>query len=205
MKIIYRDSSFWAVHKPAGVATYGEGSGAASAATPAAKEFLEEKHSQRLFPVHRIDADTEGLVLFALDSRAASGLIRLFKEQKVKKTYLGWCVGALPANGSIRTALKKNKSDLLESARTDFERLKTSNGFSQFRAYPFTGRFHQIRRHFAGSGNALVGDEKYGSAAAWASFFKSGAKPQLQLFAESVEFIHPVTRKLVLIKAKWNG
>src|SRR5436190_15297244 len=86
IKVVYRDSSLLAAHKPAGIATYGESAGGA----PGCKELLEEQLTQRLFPIHRIDADTEGLVLFALDSRAAAAMIRLFKEQKVKKSYLAW-------------------------------------------------------------------------------------------------------------------
>ena len=165
------------------------------------KELLEEQLNQRLFPVHRIDADTSGVVLFALDSRAASGLIRLFKEHKIFKTYVAWCVGETPKQGSIRLALKKHKSELTESARTDYERIKMKGGCSMVRVFPHTGRFHQIRRHFDSIGHALAGDPKYGKAELWAKFF--GAQPpRLMLLAESLEFIHPLTRKNIFIKTK---
>jgi tRNA pseudouridine65 synthase len=201
MKIIYRDSYFWAIHKPALLPTYGE-----SAQMDSAKKQLEDKMQQRLFPVHRIDADTEGIVLFALDSKTAAGLIRLFKEHKIKKTYLAWCVGTVPESGSIRSPLKKHKpkagSPATESARTDFTRIKVWNGFSQVRIHPYTGRFHQIRRHFSGQGHPLVGDPQYGAEAAWIHFFKPQQPHPLQLLAESLEFIHPMTRKPIHIKTK---
>ena len=198
IKVIYRDSVVLAAHKPAGIATYQESRGSGALGC---KEVLEEQLNQRLFPIHRIDADTSGLVLFALDSRAAAAFIRLFKEHQIKKTYLAWCVGELPTRGSITTSLKKHKSEIKESARTDFERIRLERGFSLIRAFPFTGRFHQIRRHFASSGHALVGDPKYGSAQAWSEFFR-GREPHLMLQAESLSFIHPVTRKNISIKTK---
>jgi tRNA pseudouridine65 synthase len=198
IKVIYRDSSMLAAHKPSGIATYQESRGQGA---PGCKELLEEQLNQRLFPVHRIDADTSGVVLFALDSRAASGLIRLFKEHRIFKTYIAWCVGESPLNGSIRLALKKHKSELSESARTDYERIKMKSGCSMVRVYPHTGRFHQIRRHFDSIGHALVGDPKYGKAERWGKFFGS-QPPRLMLLAESIEMIHPVSGKNLVIKTK---
>ncbi len=197
IKVVYRDSSILAAHKPAGIPTYAE----SRSAPPGCKEVLEEQLNQRLFPIHRIDSDTEGLVLFALDSRAAAAFIRMFKEHRVKKTYLAWCVGTAPERGSIKTPLKKHKSPETESARTDFERIKVQHGFSYLRVFPFTGRFHQIRRHLDTFGHPLVGDPKYGDSKNWQEFFR-GKPPALQLLAEAVEFEHPVSRKKILIKTR---
>ncbi len=197
IKVIYRDSHLLAIHKPEGIPTYRESRGGNA---DGAKEILEEQLTQRLFPVHRIDADTSGVVLFALDSKAAAGLVRAFKEHKVKKTYSAWCVGAVPPRGTIKTALKKHKSEETESARTDYERTKTERGFSLVKISPFTGRFHQIRRHFHSIGHAIAGDPLYGDATLWKSFFKKD--PRLMLQAESVELIHPITRKPLLVRTK---
>lgn len=203
IKVIYRDSSILAAHKPAGIATYSE---SRKEGNEGCKELLEEQLTQRLFPIHRIDADTEGLVLFALDSKAAAAMIQLFKRQQVKKTYLAWCVGEVAPNGSITFPLKKNKSPEKESARTDFERVKVTTyqgqKFSNVKVSPQTGRYHQIRRHFDTLGFPLVGDPQYGNPDAWLPFFKPQEKHTLMLFAESVEFIHPHTKKKMTIKAK---
>ncbi|MBS1960140.1 MAG: RluA family pseudouridine synthase [Bdellovibrionales bacterium] len=199
IKVVYRDAHLLAAHKPAGIATYLESRGGNA---QGCKEILEDQLNQRLFPVHRIDADTEGLVVFALDSRAAAGMIRLFKEHKIKKTYLAWCVGAVDPKGSIKTPLKKHKTDQLESARTDYSRIKARGNFTLVRAMPYTGRFHQIRRHFDSIGHALVGDPKYGSPSAWEGFFKPSQAPGLMLLAESIEFAHPMTRRQQTIKVK---
>lgn len=199
IKVIYRDSSLLAAHKPSGIATYRE---SRADGADGCKELIEEQLNQRLFPVHRIDADTSGVVLFALDSRAASGMIRLFKEHRVYKTYTAWCVGEVPHEGSIRKGLKKHKSDLIETARTDYERIKMKGPFSLVRIYPYTGRFHQIRRHFDSVGHAVVGDPVYGKSELWEKFFQGKATPRLMLLAESLEFEHPVNRKPIFIKTK---
>jgi tRNA pseudouridine65 synthase len=204
LKVVHRDGQLLAVHKPAGMATYQESSSKPDSpiAEMGCKEQLEEQLTQRLFPVHRIDADTEGLVLFALDSKTAAALIRLFKEQQVQKTYLAWCTGTLPSQGKIQTPLRKPKSDHRESALTEFERLKVKNGYSLVRVFPATGRFHQIRRHFDSIGNALVGDPKYGKREAWSSFFTNPESARLMLLAESVEFLHPQSKRPVRIRIK---
>ena len=203
LKVIYRDSSIIGAHKPSGIATYKE---SRNENADGLKELLEEQLTERLFPVHRIDADTSGLVLFALDSRAAAGMTRLFKEQRVDKYYMAWCVGEVPKEGSITKALKKNKSEQSESARTDYERVKTIKAagktFSLVHMFPFTGRFHQIRRHFDLIGHPLVGDPLYGSREAWKDFFKSENDERLLLLAESVEFVHPISQRPIRIKTK---
>ena len=133
-------------------------------------------------------------------------MTRLFKEQQVDKYYMAWCVGEVPKEGSINKALKKNKSDQSESARTDYERIKITRignqTFSLIHLFPFTGRFHQIRRHMDMIGHAVVGDPLYGNSEAWKSFFKSEKETRLLLLAESVEFVHPITRKAIRIKTK---
>ena len=197
IKVLYQDASLLAVHKPVGIATYRE---SRDGNAEGCKEILEEQLNQRMFPVHRIDADTSGVVIFALDTKTAAGLTRAFKEHQVFKTYLAWCVGPVPKDGSIRTPLKKNKSELKESARTDFERVRLERGCSLVQIFPTTGRFHQIRRHFDSIGHALVGDPLYGSAQAWTGFFKGS--PRLMLQADSLELLHPVSRKPLLIRTK---
>lgn len=200
IKVLYRDGHYVAAHKPIGIATYQETRGQGA---DGLKELIENQTNERLFPVHRIDADTSGVVLFALDSKSAAQMVRLFKEQQVQKIYTAWCVGNLPDKGSIGNPLKKNKSELKESARTDYLRMKSWNGFSLAKVLPLTGRFHQIRRHFEMIHCPLVGDPKYGNPDAWAIFFKKDSKtPRLMLQAESIEFIHPFSKKRLKIQTK---
>lgn len=198
-KIIFQDRDLLAVHKPIGMATY------QNFPPLGLKEQLEASISTRLFPVHRIDADTEGLVLFALSSKIAAALTQQFQKHLVKKTYRAWCVGRLPKTGSIRTPLVHPKTGKAESARTDYAVLreiqKSGKTFSEIQAFPTTGRFHQIRRHLLGIDHPLVGDSEYGNSKEWASFFP-GDSIRLMLFAEAIEFTHPVHQHQKLLKLR---
>ncbi len=197
LKLLYRDAQLLAAHKPEGITTYGESHGRGDGGL---KELLEEQLNQRLFPVHRIDADTSGVVVFALDPKSASSLIRSFREHRVKKTYSAWCTGELSGSGSIKTPLRKHKSKETEPARTDYRALKHSRGATLVEVMPHTGRFHQIRRHFDQIGHPLVGDPLYGNPESWTGFFKK--EPRLMLQAQSLEFPHPKSGKTHLIRTK---
>ena len=115
-------------------------------------------------------------------------------------------MGEVAREGSISKGLKKNKTEQVESARTDFQRIKVQRSggkvFSLVHVFPFTGRFHQIRRHFEMLGHPLVGDPLYGNAENWQGFFKTSDEVRLMLLAESVEFMHPITRRPIRIKTK---
>ena len=206
IKVIYRDGHFLAAHKPIDMVTYQDSKSQSEKNQSAfgLKELLEEQLTQRLFPVHRIDLDTSGVVLFALDSKSAASLVRLFKEHQVRKTYIAWCIGEIQAQGTIGSPLKKHKSELKESARTDYSRIKIWKGFSQVKIFPQTGRFHQIRRHFESIRHPLVGDPKYGKSEDWGSFFKTTFKtaPRLMLQADAIEFFSPFNQKLIRIQTK---
>jgi RluA family pseudouridine synthase len=197
IKILHQDAQILAAHKPAGIATYRESRGQGESGL---KEVLEDQLNQRLFPVHRIDADTSGVVLFALDSRTASSLIRAFREHRIHKTYSAWCAGSLSGEASIRTPLRKHKTGESESARTDYRSIRKERGATLVEIRPHTGRFHQIRRHFDSIGHPIVGDPLYGNPEQWSGFFKG--TPRLMLQAESVELIHPKHGRELRIRTK---
>lgn len=198
IKVVYRDSYFIAAHKPAGIPTYQEQG--RSSSPSGFKEHLEEELVERLFPVHRIDADTEGLVLFALQSKFAAFLIKLFKTHQIQKLYYAWVEGTPPPQGAIKTALV-NKHGQSESAVTYYKVLKQKAGSSLVEVLPKTGRFHQIRKHFKSIGHPIVGDPLYGNTIQ-DRLQKIQPKQQLQLFAESVAFEHPVTHRPIKIQLK---
>jgi tRNA pseudouridine65 synthase len=89
-----------AVHKPSGLVTYSDTPGVAGA-----KEVLEKQLGRRLFPVHRIDKDTCGVLVFALSEAASRSLTELFRSRVVKKQYLAVVHGLAPARGVIDTPL----------------------------------------------------------------------------------------------------
>ncbi len=106
MKALYRDRDLIALEKPEGMDCYQSSGASESGHVLGLKETFEEKMSERLFPVHRLDQATSGLIVFALNPKAASLMQRLFRESKIQKTYRAWVWGQTPERGIIQTPLK---------------------------------------------------------------------------------------------------
>ncbi|MDR1534667.1 MAG: RNA pseudouridine synthase [Planctomycetota bacterium] len=165
-------------YKPPGLETI-SGEGGEAGLLGLARELLDEPG---LLPVHRLDRDTSGAQLFARHPAAEKGLVRLFRERRVDKTYLALCLGVPPnGKGVINRGLSpwsggRRPIRILKrgglAASTAYERLAASAelpggwraGLLSFS--PRQGRTHQIRVHAAAFGHPVLGDDRYGDRAA---------------------------------------
>ncbi len=168
MKVLVQEKEYVAVHKPSGFVTYAD---SPDQEKFSAKGAAEKQSKRKLFPVHRIDRDTCGILVFAASPAMAKELTALFRTRVVKKQYLAVVHGLPPEKGVIDSPLARHKESGTESALTEFVRLGTTEvewegekrAYSLLRCEPRTGRFHQIRRHLKSLGHPIIGDPEYGN------------------------------------------
>ena len=155
---------------------------------------LKETLGGEIYPVHRLDKNVGGVMIFARTQAAAASLSKAIQEGKLIKEYVALVHGSPPESGDWEDLLwkdsGKNKVFVVKrmrggvkKARLEFTRL-TSGEESLVRIRLHTGRSHQIRVQFASRGFPLVGDQKYGGA---------GAGETLALWSWRLGFTHPET------------
>lgn len=148
---------------------------------------------------HRLDKETSGVLLLAKTEMMEKLLITLFKERKVKKTYVA-VVEASPkeSSGVIQDPISH------QTAVTAWKLIKRGKETSLIECYPETGRTHQIRIHLANHMMPILGDLKYGKKSLDLRVRDKGmhqAMHRVMLHAKSLEFVHPLTGKILFVEA----
>lgn len=169
LHILYRDEGLLAIDKPAGFHSHPTVDGRGSALDLVREELAAGQGSEIPILLHRLDGDTTGVLLFALNAEANRDLARQFAQHQVEKTYLALVAGNPPdlffVRNSLKTAVRGRTIAVTSGgqiAETHFRTLSRSAEFALVEARPKTGRTHQIRAHLAGLGHPLLGDELYG-------------------------------------------
>lgn len=149
---------------------------------------LEKQLGQRVWPIHRLDYEVSGLMLFALNAEAHRAGNRLFERREVQKSYQAFTSLVIhpPASRQVwKRKILRGKKRSYESphgewAETEVEFIE-SKTWSEWRLFPKTGKPHQLRMELALQGFPIVGDQLYGSTLAWPN-------PGLALRALSLQF-----------------
>lgn len=167
MKILYSDDQIVIVNKPYGVSSQ-DGNG------QCLTEILREALGKEIYPVHRLDTQTTGLIVYARTKESAGFLSKEIQEKRVSKKYLCICHGRQEAEGTMVDYLfhdrLKNKSFVTDGQRKgskeavlDFQTLEEKDGLSLLKIHLKTGRTHQIRVQLSSRKSPLYGDGKYGA------------------------------------------
>ena len=209
LEILYRDAHYIAIDKPAGLAVHRT---ALFRDGPFVLQRLRDQIGQRLYPVHRLDRPTSGVLFFALSSEAARALCDRFEARQVQKRYLAVVRGHTDAAGVIDYALAEEKEGVRREAVSHYRRLATVElpipvgrypvaRYSLVEVRPESGRMHQIRKHFKHIFHPLVGDTTYGEGRHNRLFREHFQLERLLLIARRLQFEHPFSGAPVEIEA----
>lgn len=209
LRLLYEDERFVAVHKPEGLLVHR--SPLDRHETRFALQEARELTGRYLYPLHRLDRPTSGVLLFAADRGAAKEGFALFRNGLVEKTYLAVVRGWIPEAGVVDHPLADDLGGLrgasaqpprVREAVTEFRRLAAfetpfavskhpTTRYSLAEARPLTGRRRQIRRHFKHIFHPLVGDTTYGEGRHNRFFREQFGCSRLLLAAVRLAFQHP--------------
>lgn len=197
-EILYADAAVAVVVKPAGVLSQGD-------AEDAMPVLLQKQLGGTIFPVHRLDQPTGGVMVYARTQDAAAKLSAQMQSEAFGKEYLAVLDGTPePAEGELHDLLffdrQKGKSYAVrrkragvKDARLAYRVLAQAEGLTLVRVRLFTGRTHQIRVQFSSRGWPLTGDGKYGSR---------NNRCALALWSAELHFAHPVTGETLIFRSQ---
>lgn len=223
LEILYQDKYMVAINKPSGLLVHR--SPIDKHETRFALQEVRDQIGQYVYPVHRLDKPTSGVLIFALNKEVAQILSEDFRENRVKKEYIAVVRGYVAPEGLIDHPLKqmldskaekeKGISKEEKEAQTLYERLATIElpyavsrypvaRYSLVKLKPQTGRKHQLRRHMKHIHHHMIGDTKHGRGEHNTLFRKEFDCHRLLLHARNMQLIHPVTLKSVMITAGYD-
>lgn len=210
---LYQDDAIVAIHKPAGLLTHP--SAIDRHETQFAVNLTQDLIGQRVFPIHRLDKATSGILLFALSTEFARHLSEQFLSQQIQKHYLAICRGWTPDSGDIDHPLtykidpvaeRHKKPKPPQTAETHYQRMAIcevdqaigrypTQRYSLVKLTPKTGRKHQLRRHLKQIHHPIIGDVQYGDRHHNHFFNDWLSQHRLYLAATDLTFMHPLTHQ----------
>jgi len=224
LEILYQDEHLVAVNKPSGLLVHR--SMIDKHETRFALQLVRNQIGQRVYPVHRLDKPTSGVLLFALDSETARLLGQQFTDDKVHKQYLAVVRGYSAEHEVIDYPLKRvldkmtdaqaDQDKQAQAAVTEYVRLATAElrhpvgpyqtaRYSLLQLMPKTGRKHQLRRHMKHIFHPIVGDTSHGDGRHNQFFRQQFDCQRLLLAATAMSIQHPHTAVKVELRASLDA
>lgn len=223
LSIIYQDQYIVAVDKPSGMLVHR--SFLDKHETVFVMQTLRDQLGQHVFPVHRLDRPTSGVLLFALSSEVAHLLCKQQEQQLWRKYYLAVVRGFVAGGAELDYPLKEQLDDIADKfsrddkpaqqAITRYQPLAQvelpipvskypAARYSLVALQPLTGRKHQLRRHLAHLRHPIVGDTSHGDGKHNALFKNHFNCSRLLLLAKQLQLPHPLTGEPLCLTAGLN-
>jgi tRNA pseudouridine65 synthase len=210
--IIYQDSYCIVVSKPNNVLVHHAHHSRNKVDEDSLLQLLEKQGISKVYPVHRLDRKTSGILLLAKQKEYVSQFQELFMQHQIEKTYYGVVRGFAPAEKIIDSPVKGRDADVYKDAETHLKTLQTitldipvkpydSSRYSLVKLQPKTGRLHQLRIHTNKISHPLINDAKYGDKNHDVMYEREFGWKNLFLHAGSLEFQHPFTGEHFHFKA----
>ncbi|MEO0509564.1 MAG: pseudouridine synthase [Verrucomicrobiota bacterium] len=211
MNILYRDQDYVVIDKPAGLLVHRSPLDASE--TVFVLQLLRKQIGQLVYPCHRLDRPTSGVLLFALNQDALRFTQNEFARQACAKTYRAVVRGWTEESGSINYDLRSEEEpEKVQSAFTEYRVLKQSEldeslgryptaRFSYLELRPKTGRKHQLRRHLAHIRHPIIGDTRHGDGVQNRFFRKWCGSQMLMLRATELTFTHCKSEERINVTA----
>ena len=221
LQILYQDEHYVAVFKPAGLVVHR--SKMTLPQEPVLLQALRDQLNRFVYPVHRLDRPTAGLILFGLSGQDAAKMVDLFTNRHVNKYYQALVRGFAPDSGVVDKPLREKFGEEMDpgstshhptqEAETRFEVLERyqipwpigeypQSRYSLLEIRPMTGRWHQIRRHLNHIAFPVIGDHRHGDHRYNQMVYAQSGVYRMLLTAMRLDFRHPYTGELHTIVAK---
>lgn len=210
LEILYEDEYLVAINKPHGLLVHQ--SSIARNADEFAVQLLRDQIGQRVYPTHRLDRKTSGVLLFALDKTTNQSLTQQFTDKTITKKYWAIVRGFAPDELTIDYALRKDNG-VLQDAVTKIKTVQraeidlpfgkhSTSRYSLVEAEPITGRMHQIRKHMAHILYPIIGDRPHGCNKQNKLWLEKFGMKTMLLHAHSLTFTHPESLEKITLSAQ---
>ena len=209
LEIIYEDDWIIAINKPSGLLVHR--SSIATNTDIYALQLLRNQVGFHVFPIHRLDRKTSGILLFAKDKNFVQSFQEALSSDQSTKTYLAIVRGFFPQEITVDYDLTNDKGKV-QHALTRFNKISqteldlpfgkfSTSRYSLVEAYPKTGRMHQIRKHLNHLRHPIIGDRPHGCNKQNKLFLEKWNLTKMLLHAKGLQMQHPYLEQEIYLKA----
>ena len=212
LEIIFEDEYILCVNKPNNVLVHHAHLSRNVADEDSLLQLIEAQKALKVYPIHRLDRKTSGIILLAKHKEYVADFQSLFTNNTIQKTYYGVVRGFSPETKIIDSPVKGRDAKVHKDALTELNTLAKitlnipvkpydSSRYSLVELLPKTGRMHQLRVHMNKISHPLIGDAKYGDKNHDLMYENQFGFNNLFLHAGQLEFTHPFTNEKMVLKA----